>query len=309
VHLTRDEGDDVTSHGNTASASAANGKTAAAREIGLRVLRMTDGYEGFTSDDRARLSVAGLVGRARRLVRAAFLLADSGYGLEAAVLLRSLTEYVFTLAWLEKDIELNLRRWLYDGLTRVLEQDTTARRAARRRRREAGLDDATEADEPLGLLIPEIRTRMITARNALAAELAAIQDLDARLEPRSERDERPALSRAKSLPSFRTRAAIGGLGDHYDLGYTFDSLAVAHPNSLAAEQLLVRGVDGPAVNSEPARLLPDPFAVGTALLIVVADLGGELIPELAIPAANEILAELQAIKPFAARTTDEAPST
>jgi hypothetical protein len=275
----------------------------ASREVGLRVLALTVGYEGFTSGERSKVSVAGLVGRGRRLLRAAYSLADAGHGLEAAVLLRSLTEYVFALAWLDTDLDLNLLRWLYDGLMRILDQDKGLRQLERRRRRDAGLPNPSDNDEPLGLLLPAMRQRMVNARNRIASELEGITDLEERLEPRRSDDQRDAIVRAKTLPSIRAQAIAGGLRGHYDLGYTFDSIAVAHPNSLAAEQLAGLAAQGAAViNADPVRSLPDPYAVGAALLVALVDLGGRVIPELAIDNANDIVQELQELKPFAVKS-------
>lgn len=123
-----------------ASESGAHGYTHAsveAREIGQRLLDASRTYEGFQAPRRNELAIAGLVGRARRLLRAAYRLADAGEGLEAAVLLRSMTEYCFTLLWLARDTELNVPRWLHDGLVRILAQDKELRSIERRRRRAA----------------------------------------------------------------------------------------------------------------------------------------------------------------------------
>jgi hypothetical protein len=274
--------------------------SAAAREIGLGLLSASQSYEGFQASSRDDLAIAGLVARARRLLRSAYRLADAGEGLEAAVLLRSITEYCFTLLWLAKDRELNVTRWLHDGLARILRQDKELRGIERRRRRELGMPEAVAADEPLGLLLPEMRQRMIGARDALRLELLGIDDLDARLESPQEAEMRAPEVRARSVPSFRAQAKLTGLGDVYALSYTFDSFAIAHPNSMAAEQLLelARDSSAGAVAREPTRTLPDPYAVGAALLVLCLDTAGEQIPALKIDGLPELLEHLRELKPF-----------
>ncbi len=274
--------------------------SAEAREIGLRLLDLSRSYEGFQASRRDELAIAGLIARARRLLRSAYRLADAGEGLEAAVLLRSMTEYCFTLLWLAKDPEVNVTRWLHDGLVRSLRQDKELRAIERRRRRDAGLPEAGADDEPLGLLFPEMRQRMTSARDSLRAELAGIDDLEARLEPPREDDTRAPEVRARDLPSFRAQARMTGVGDVYALSYTFDSFAVAHPNSMAAEQLLelARDASGGAVAAEPTRALPDPYAVGAALLVLLLETGGEQIPALAIEGLPDVLDSLRALEPF-----------
>jgi Family of unknown function (DUF5677) len=274
--------------------------SAEAREIGVRLLETSKSYEGFEAAGRDDLAIAGLVARARRLLCSAYRLADAGEGLEAAVLLRSMTEYCFSLLWLASDPEVNIPRWLHDGLVRILSQDKELRSIERRHRRDAGLPEPVPADEPLGLLRPEMRERMIAARDALRAELGAIDDLADRLEPPREDDVRAPEVRARDVPSFRRQAKLTGLGDVYALSYTFDSLAIAHPNSMAAEQLLKLSGDrsGGAVAEEPIHALPDPYAVGAALLLLLLETAGEQIPELAIDGLADVLETLRALKPF-----------
>lgn len=266
----------------------------------MRLIDASRPYEGFQARGRNELAIAGLVARARRLLRSAYRLADAGEGLEAAVLLRSMTEYCFTLLWLAKDPDLNITRWLHDSLVRILAQDKELRAIERRRRRDAGLPEPEADDEPIGILFPEMRQRMIAARDALRTDLAGIDDLERRLEPSRENDTREPEVRARDVPSFRAQAKLTGLGDIYALAYTFDSLAIAHPNSFAAEQLLELAQDasGGAVAHEPTRALPDPYAVGAALLVLLLETGGEQISALAIDGLPGVLERLRALEPF-----------
>jgi len=211
-----------------------------------------------------------------------------------------MTEYCFTLSWLGDDQDLNIPRWLHDGLARILQQDKELRSIERRRRRDAGLPEPTAAEEPVGLLLPAMRERMIAARDALRDELAAIDHLEDRLEPPRALDTRAPEVRARDLPSFRAQARATGMGDVYALSYTFDSLAIAHPNSMAAEQLLDLATDrsGGVVAATPTRSLPDPYAVGAALFILLLERGGEQVPELAAEGLADVLERLRRLEPF-----------
>lgn len=271
-----------------------------AREVGLQMLDASSGYEELVGDDRFELAMASLVSRGRRLLRSAYRLADAGQGLEAAVLLRSLTEYAFTVRWLGRDPELNLLRWLMDGVTRIVRQDEELRRLERRRRRDAGLPTPGPTDEPLGLLLPEMRTRLRETRHNLRGQLAAVEGIEDRIEPAREGDDRSASERAETLPDFRVQANLTGLEYVYALTYTFDSLAIAHPNSLAAEQLLeFTGEQGQvAVAAEPTRTLPDPYATGAALFALALDAAGDHLPELQVGELPGFLARLAELRPF-----------
>jgi hypothetical protein len=267
-----------------------------ARAIGQRLLELTRSYEDYVARGRDELATAAMVARARRLLRAAYRLADATEGLEAAVLLRVMFEYGVTLRWLLLDPELNFVRWVVDGVKRVLSQDDELRGIELRRRADAGLDDPGPDDEPLGLLYPEVRTRYEAALEQRRLEIAGIENLEERLEP----GRGTAAERAESVPSLKKRADSVGLGDIYALAYRFDSQAAAHPNALAAEQLLRLGEDGNevVVGAAPERALPDPYAVGAALLAMMLEAGAEVIPDLEVRDMGDLSNELRRLEPF-----------
>jgi hypothetical protein len=86
------------------SAASADG-----RRLGLELLKVTRGYQnlvvprGLGPTDTATLA---LVARARRLLQRAYEVADAGDNFDAAILMRSITESLLTLAWVNKDPEL-----------------------------------------------------------------------------------------------------------------------------------------------------------------------------------------------------------
>src|SRR3954468_5185251 len=80
------------------------------RDRGLELLDLTARYDIPTVRESHReILLAGIIIRSRRLLRAAYTLADQDMLLEAQVLLRVLTEYGITLAWLGIDLELGTR--------------------------------------------------------------------------------------------------------------------------------------------------------------------------------------------------------
>src|SRR5205823_6630351 len=102
--------------------------SAESRAIGLRLHELSAGYENYQGSSYGPVGTAALVVRSRRLLRAAYLLADAGYGLEAVHLLRAMTEAAITLRWLMLDPELNFLRWVIEGTKRVLSHDDVLRR-------------------------------------------------------------------------------------------------------------------------------------------------------------------------------------
>jgi hypothetical protein len=251
--------------------------SADARQVGLDLLELTRGYEqlkvrpglGVTS-----LAVLALVARARHLLRRAYGLADLGDAMSAAILLRGITESAFTLAWLNEDPELSEIVWMLDEIRSRLSQHAEVAAAERRQRgrarRRGEQVRALAAGESLGLL-PRAEVRRLR-------KLRDQQWARARRLPRyPQRLEKLRVERVTKLPSFRTRAAVGGAGDLYSLTYRFDSNSAAHPNPLALEQFLEQGPDEIEVLSTPAGPRPDPYAVGAILLAALLDLAGKRV--------------------------------
>jgi Family of unknown function (DUF5677) len=278
--------------------------SAEARTIGVRLVELSQGYEDQKSSSYIHVGAVALVVRSRRLLRAAYMLADGEHGLEAAHLLRAMTEAAITLRWLGLDAELNFLRWVIEGTKRVLSHDDALRRLERRRRKEAGLPAETDADEPLGLLLPKVRLeRFEPALAARRADLAAIQNLEDRLEPASSTNKKTPEKRAERLPSLERRASLAGLIAAYDIAYRWDSNAAAHASSLAVEQLLTPGDETAAaiVAAAPTRHFPDPYAAGALFLALTLETAGEQIPALAVGELDELATQLQALRPFSGR--------
>lgn len=79
------------------------------RQVGRDLLTLTQGYEELVVPQglgATTLAVLALVARARHLLKRAYDLADIGDAMGAAILMRSITESIFTLAWLNRDPEL-----------------------------------------------------------------------------------------------------------------------------------------------------------------------------------------------------------
>jgi hypothetical protein len=122
-----------------------------------RAPRDSRGYEnlvvprGLGPTDTAVLAV---VTRARHLLQRAIAFADAGDDLSAAILIRGITESVFTLAWVSRDPELAGIVWMLDEIRTRLSQhkevarlEHNARRRARRRGEAVPLR-ATQSDVP-----------------------------------------------------------------------------------------------------------------------------------------------------------------
>src|SRR2546425_5517973 len=86
-----------------------------ARGCGLRLLELSGIYErGVVRYEAGHetLAIAGLVARQRRLLRAAYLLADSDQRLEASIMLRAMLEFLIRQKWLEADPRLHYVLWV-----------------------------------------------------------------------------------------------------------------------------------------------------------------------------------------------------
>jgi Family of unknown function (DUF5677) len=271
-----------------------------ARAIGYRLLDASSIYEGIKSSELQTVATVALVIRSRRLLVAAYQLADYGEGQEANHLLRAMTEAALTVAWLRLDPELNFLRWLFVGSGRLLSHDLALRKLERERRTAEGFPPASSSDEPLGLLRPEMRRRMEEALTARRAELKAFDRLEERLEPAGQKNRnKAAAERAERIPHLREMARLSGLISIYEIGYRWESNTAAHASSLAVEQLLQPGSEeGAVIASSPVGQLPDPYAVGATLLAMTLSEAGEIVPALRVDLVEQAAAELAELKPF-----------
>ncbi|MFL5961673.1 MAG: DUF5677 domain-containing protein [Gaiellaceae bacterium] len=161
-------------------------------------------------------AVLAVVARARRLLKRAIAVADAGDDLSAAILMRGITESVFTLAWVNKDPELAGIVWILDEIrTRLNQHKEVARleRNTRRRSRRRG-----EAAPPVpvgqshGLLT---RASVRALKRALAGARARAQRL-----PRYRvRLKRLKVDQITRMPPFEARADVGGAEMIYSLTY------------------------------------------------------------------------------------------
>lgn len=270
--------------------------SAGGRQAGLDLLELTRGYEGLVVEAGlgiTNLAVLGLVARARHLLRRAYDLADAGDATSAAILMRGITESVFTLAWLNKDPELAEIVWMLDEIRNRLSQHEEVagaeRRQRRRARRQGEQVHALAPGESLGLLT---RAQVRALRRTRDRQRARVGQL-----PRyRQRLEKLSVKRMTRMPGFQERAAVGGGSDIYSLTYRFDSNSAAHPNPLAVEQFLERRADGIEILATPNGPRPDPYVVGAILLAALIELASERVDHQELePGLNGIQTQIEGL--------------
>jgi hypothetical protein len=243
------------------------------RAAGLELIERSAFFENaeVALEDRKRLVLMLFGARSRRLVAGAYHLADSGYGQEAAILIRSLAEYIITLHWLLLDFEAHDLVWQID--------DVRATLALGR--------DAAQHDMP----VMEVGHEAVFEHEhqRLRTELDELEDIDARV-PEQRRDR---------MPGFEQRAQEAGLGQLYALAYRWDSLGAAHPNATALTQLLDRRGDVAVIRTEPVQELPDPYGIGPSLLAVVLVTIAEVYADLAVPDLADLAQRIPGLEQLA----------
>ncbi len=253
----------------------------AGRDVAEMLLDGSSYVEGFEADAAARNRwVPGLfVMRVRRLVRAALVLADAGQGLEASILLRSVTEYLITLHWLFLDFDAHDLIWRIDDLRSIIAMDDAASRAG------------------FAILEPRIRQMYVDARDRWREKIDTLENIDARV---------PEKARGR-LPSFEQRAQAAQLQGLYGLAYRWDSLGAAHPNATAVEQFLERpGGRVFRVSPQSQHPLPDPYPIAALLLMLVLLKAGEVSDEFRFAGDLNVVAD-QLREMGAIAVVDEAP--
>jgi hypothetical protein len=251
-----------------------------ARECGLELLELSGIYErGVVRYEAGHetLAIAGLVGRQRRLLRAAYLLADVGQRLEASIMLRAMLEFLIRQKWLELDPGLHYVLWAIDDLNARLRID-----------REVREQEPEAHEEAIEIIEPEMREQYERQLDRMRRELDQLQ-------------QRLGLDRPPSYPNLSEQAIAVGLGFSYSLAYRFDSQSAAHPSAMAIEQLLE---DRP--NLGGIRLLPepppergyaDPYGVGAFILRDAIASAAALIPELQLAGFDAVAARLGELQP------------
>ena len=263
---------------------------ATARSIGLALLDASRAYEdlpiprweGRFRRQRFpphRRAIIGLVGRQRRFLRAAYLLANAGQILEAVGPLRSMLEFLICQRWLAHDPERNWKLWMAEDHKR---RDLWR---ARLRQRAPALHDAA-----VDALTPEQRAEgeaVAAARAQLAKGLG---------------ERRP-----EDRLSLEQRAAQVGLGFLYEVLYRYESNAATHPSMFAVDLLLDKHPGGLVLRAEPtAQFAAPPVYLHGALLLceALAD-SGEVSPKLSLPEVPALRRDLYAM--ILRRTDTQVP--
>lgn len=258
----------------------------AARRCGFDLLDLSLIYERGVVRDEAgfgTVAIAGLVARTRRLLRATYVLADEGCALEAAILLRSMVEFLIRQRWLQLSPRLNHVLWAAEDLKARLRMDEEIR----------GLLPEGHA-EAVKIMEPEIREQYRRSLDEMRQQLAQAQ---AEL----------GLQRAPRFPKLWEQARDAGAQLAYSLAYRYDSHAAAHPSAMAIEQLMEAAPGGVRLLPAPAagRAYADPYPVGAFLLNDALKAAGEQIPELVIRGREEVEQRLLALVP---RDADPPPA-
>lgn len=269
----------------------------AARAVGERYLEVTRGYEDLVVPRGLGvmpLAVLGMVARARQLLRAAYGVADTGDALAADVLLRTVTESVLTLAWLDHDPELGALVWTLDEVrTRLEHHEEVAKEERRDRARARRRGEAVEplpSGRSLGLM-PRARVRELRQIRVIAIE--QVEGL-ARL---SRRRQRLRISDIERMPGFRARARVADMPWVYSLAYRYASNAAAHPTGLAVEQFLELQGDSIVVLASARGGSPEPYYVGAQLMSALLELAGRHVDQTELePKLNELRIELDRLR-------------
>lgn len=247
------------------------------RQCGLDLLELTRGYEELDVPHglgTTNLAVLALVARARHLLTRAYDVADGGDATSAAILMRGITESVFTLAWLNRDPELAGIVWMLDEIRSRLSQhdevSAAERRQRRRARRRGEAVRALAAGQSLGLLTRASVRDLRRLREQVRRRAQRLPRYKSRL-------EKLKVKQLTRMPTFQARAEVGGASDIYSLTYRFDSNSAAHPNPLALEQFLEERPDGVRIRATPKGARPDPYVIGAVLLMALVELAGEQV--------------------------------
>ena len=178
-----------------------------ARACGLALLEVSRSYETLTlpAEETGKAAILALIGRARRLLLAAYLLADAGLDLEAGSSRRALVEYFLMVRWLLTDQDTNLMRWQPDDARRRLLADDAVRSGG-----DGGMTEEMRRDTER--LVADLRDAFKT-RGIHKPRVPNIETL------------------AVELPFIY-------------VVYRFESQISTHPSMWAAEQLLARNRDG-----------------------------------------------------------------
>jgi hypothetical protein len=269
-----------------------------ARECGLRLLRLTRGYENLLVPAGIgihQLGVLALVARARHLLKIGYEVADLGASMEAAIIVRALNESLLTLAWLDADPELGELVWMLDEIRSRLSHHREV--AAEERKQRAR---ARRRAEPVRALAPG-ETLGLFDRGGLRRfkqyEADARAQIDA-LPRKAQRLKKLKVKRVSEVPSFKDRAAVAGMPWAYSLAYRFDSNAAAHPSPLAVQRFLEPHGDWVRVLPSPEGAVADPYYVAARLFSALVQVAGRHVDHAAFEAEiGVVVVELDQLAP------------
>jgi hypothetical protein len=177
------------------------------RDLGEQLLAATARYDMAVvlADDMTAMVQHGSILRCRRLLRSAYLLADNGFGLEATILTRTITEYAITLAWIHVDPDYHLPLWGAKDLDMRLLIHNEVKQL---------YPEVDVLDDP---------ERIMAERARLVAQVG---------------------ERSLAMPSVKRRAEVAedngtaGMRDWYALPYRADSQAATHATVWGIEMLM-----------------------------------------------------------------------
>jgi hypothetical protein len=218
------------------------------KQAGDALIEIAGFFDGLVlgQKDRVELVLAGLILRARRLVRAAYRMADADDLAEASPFIRGLMEYAVTLRWLLLDPPRNFTIWGIDDMRSRLVIAEGARRLA-----------------DVEVIEPARRVEYEQAKQELEDEWREVLG-----------DPVP-----KRMPSVETRARETGNQFLYEFAYRFESQTGVHPTAFAVDQMVEREGDEVRLSASPVRAsYADPYGVAAVALLDMLDAAGEAVP-------------------------------
>jgi hypothetical protein len=237
-----------------------------ARSCGLALLAISAGLEtgtivqpGAGPETLVRVAFAA---RARRLLRAAYLLLDNDGGPEAVGLLRTMSEYLFVSRWLSRDTAKRMSLWVEDDLRRAI-----------------FTNDKTFELGGFKLMDDAMRGTYVAARENLLQERKS--------EPKEEGEKcdscgRVSRPKKEVLPTIEQMAADVGLEFAYNTQYRLDSQGSVHATPTAVNFAYEPVEAGSMVRAVPAHALAgiDSYALAAHILLDLLVDTGKDIPEL-----------------------------